>query len=553
MIKKISLLTLTFISFLFVGMMLPSVHAAGETVALTLNVVKLDESNEVQILPTTFDIQFGQTASLDLSGLEFDDDKIALLHNDTFVANNQEFLLSGSLNVSVIIKNDASDVVAAFVDTNGELIDVKYSEAAFTPSTVGMSSPSKPGYEFDGYDVSQITEDTVFVANYVRSSTTQINVNVVGGTKDKEEYLFNDIVTVDTNLPEFTHWEDEDGNVVSYKQSFKFSALEDITLTAKTDGTEQPIVYMRDVSGIRSGHKSYLGYVEFNENDFTLIEYGFLGGLADGVMLMEEIQYIPSTSIVNNEFLRSFTDSSTLYNTTAYAKLRNNVDSSITTIYSNGLQEYNITFNVDAPNDTDDMIYLVGNFSSRFWSPDNGIEIIKENDIYQLELSVLAKVGDQLKFKVLEKTSYDFEANYTEQDNSDRMYVFTSQKEDVINVTVSSWRGIVEIYLENHANWDGTFRIHVWGSNIINLTDDRDWPNNLPILELISNDPDTYMFKIKLYDARNLEDINILFRQTGTEHGQSQNLLYDSTTGNYYQLTGWDEGWVFVISTYPER
>ncbi|HHX76183.1 MAG TPA: hypothetical protein GX698_02260, partial [Acholeplasmataceae bacterium] len=78
MIKKFSLLTLTFISFLFVGMMLPSVHAAEETVSLTLNVVKL-EGDQVNILPFTVDIQFGQTASLDLSGLGSDDEKIALL------------------------------------------------------------------------------------------------------------------------------------------------------------------------------------------------------------------------------------------------------------------------------------------------------------------------------------------------------------------------------------------------------------------------------------------------------------------------------------------
>jgi len=349
MIKKFSLLTLTCISFLFVGMMLPSVHATEETVSLTLNVVKLEE-NQVNILPTTVDIQFGQMASLDLSGLESDDDKIALLHNDTFVANDQEFLLSGSLNVSVIIKNDASDIVAAFVDSNGELLDVVYNPEE-APTT--LAQPTKPGYEVGTFTTTEITGDTVFVANYVRSSTTQINVNVVDGTKDKEEYLFNDIVTVDTDLAGFTHWEDENGFVVSYDKSFKFSALNDIELTAKTSGTEQPNVYIRDVSGISTFGDSILAQIHLPDN-YELIEYGFLGSNTNA-----NNQYQPklndpdvvkfSSKALNaatNEFLVTIPGGGFAY-TRAYMILYNSATESNQTIYSMVRNSINVTFRIN--------------------------------------------------------------------------------------------------------------------------------------------------------------------------------------------------------------
>lgn len=363
MIKKFSLLTLTFISFLFVGMMLPSVHATEETVSLTLNVVKL-EDNQVKILPATVDIQFGQTASLDLSGLESDGAKIALLHNDTFVANDQEFLLSGSLNVSVIIKNDATDIVAAFVDSNGELLDVVYNPEE-APTT--LAQPTKPGYEVGTFTTTEITSDTVFVANYVRSLDTPITVEVVGGTKDKETYLFNDIVTVDADLEGFTHWEDKDGNVVSYKQSFKFSALEDITLTAKTGGTESDHIYIRDVSGIRSNYNSLVGYLDSN----NFIEYGFITSKdADNDLTLDSSNVIkmPSKSLNNltNEFLRSIPETEDFVTFRGYG-IKDNGE----VVYSNViLYAYEVTLNVMLPENTPDGdIYFASVVND--WSPNN--------------------------------------------------------------------------------------------------------------------------------------------------------------------------------------
>ena len=264
---------------------------------------------------------------------------------------------------------------------------------------------------------------------------------------------FNDRVTVSSELEGFTHWEDEDGNVVSYKNPFTFSAIEDITLTPKTSGTPQSNIYMRDVTGIRTSHSSFYGYVEYDEAVYTLVEYGFLGGLTNDILMMDNIQYIPSNARVNNEFLRSIESSDLLYKTTAYAVLKNRLDSTMTTIYSGNKQVYDLTFNFTVPTDTADTIYMVGGFTGTSWNPVNALAITKASDVYQKNIKFIAEPGEILSYKMIEYKSFDYEANYIGTDNSDRTYTFASNLSDTVDIDVVSWRGIKRVYLSFNNDW----------------------------------------------------------------------------------------------------
>ncbi|WP_264230300.1 hypothetical protein [Acholeplasma laidlawii] len=547
--KKISLLVLVVISFLFVGMMIPNVHAAEVDVTINLNVITKDINGDAVFTSTDFTVPFGNTTSMDLSGISLKEGESAILvQDDQFIHAETKLVMSRSLNLSVIIK-ETVDYVAVFVDTNGELVDVQYNPQGI-PTYSGLAL-TKPNYVFAGFNISEITTDTIFVANYTLSPESVVSVQIDTGTP--VEHNFNDRVTVSSELEGFTHWEDEDGNVVSYKNPFTFSAIEDITLTPKTNGTPQSNIYMRDVTGIRTSHSSFYGYVEYDEALYTLVEYGFLGGLTNDILMMDNIQYIPSNAKVNNEFLRSIESSDLLYKTTAYAVLKNRLDSTMTTIYSGNKQVYDLTFNFTVPTDTADTIYMVGGFTGTSWNPVNALAITKASDVYQKNIKFIAEPGEILSYKMIEYKSFDYEANYIGTDNSDRTYTFASNLSDTVNINVVSWRGVLDIYFGVYAEWSGVFRIHYWGTNVSNPSDGTNWPHNLPVLNKIASSPDVYKHTIHLFNSRDLTGIYLKFKETTGGNAESQNFLYDSSVGNYFKLTGWSSeiGMVIEVTQYP--
>src|SRR5690606_931810 len=101
---------------------------------------------------------------------------------------------------------------AAYVDTNGYLLDVQYGEELFVP-LYGGDVPTKPGYEFDSWSFdAEVTEDIVITAVYALDAD-DVTVTVDGVPVD---YAYNELVTVSSDLLGFTHWEDENGFIVSY-------------------------------------------------------------------------------------------------------------------------------------------------------------------------------------------------------------------------------------------------------------------------------------------------------------------------------------------------
>ncbi|HHX76603.1 MAG TPA: hypothetical protein GX698_04415 [Acholeplasmataceae bacterium] len=262
------------------------------------------------------------------------------------------------------------------------------------------------------------------------------------------------------------------------------------------------------------------------------------------------MEYIYSTSIQNYEFLRSFDSDYPLYNITAYAILRDNNDLTLKTIYSGGKQLYNLTFDILVPTDTNEKIYLVGGFTGTSWNPQNALEISRVNDSYQLNVQFIANEGQTLAYKILEEQSYDYQANYSGNDIEDRNYTFTSVTVDEIEVTVETWRGVLVIYLEDTPGWGGRYKIHFWGDNIIETSNDTNWPHNLEFMEKISTSPDTYRKVLHLYNSRQLSNINFLFQQIDAGDAKTADLKYDSATGNYYKITGYENGMLVEASIY---
>src|SRR5690606_13968228 len=151
------------------------------------------------------------------------------VHAGAMITNDeQKFVASASNHVVVVMKADADDTVATFVDTNGEFLG-----AIYNPKTEDVSldvSVSKPGFNFEGFDELLPGVDKVYVAKYTRTNQDNISVTVEGGLKDLDVVKYNDIVTVTANAGNFSYWADSDGQVVSRQAKYTFTALQDVTL-----------------------------------------------------------------------------------------------------------------------------------------------------------------------------------------------------------------------------------------------------------------------------------------------------------------------------------
>lgn len=351
--KKVSLLILTIISFLFVGMMMPNAYAAEDDVDISLNVVTKDNNGDAVIALTQFSVTYGNTMQISTAGLNLEAGESAILvYNGEFVPLNTDFVMSQSLNLSIIVKEtveSVEDYVAVFVDTNGEVVDVQYNPSE-APTYNGVPL-SKPGYGFDGFNTVSITSDQIFTANYSLTPDNTVMVTVDGATA--VVYNYNDVVTVSTELPGFTHWEDEFGFVVSYDRSFSFTALNDISITPVTTGTEGPNIYLRDVSGISTLGDSFLARLHLPDG-YQLIEYGFLGsnsnleGQYEPVIGGTGVSKFTSKSMNNdtNEFLVTIPGEGFAY-TRTFAVIKNTTTNQIETIYSFVRNSIDVTFRIN--------------------------------------------------------------------------------------------------------------------------------------------------------------------------------------------------------------
>src|SRR5690554_5749113 len=316
--KKISTLCLTLVMLLMVMMhVAPNAQAAeGEKAYLTYTIV--NKTNPKGTNSATVAVTLGNEVGITLG---VNEQFGYYIHaGDMITDANQKFIASASNHVVVVMKDSPSDTVATFVDTNGEFLGAIYNPTLDSERL--EIAVSKPGFKFVGFDDLEAGVDKVYVAKYTRTNQDNISVTVEGGSIDLDVVKYNDIVTVTPNAGNFSYWADSDGQVVSRQANYKFTALQNVELTAVfgDSAPSEPVVYLTNVTGISPNTKSFLGYVE---GDF--IEYGLLASDKEEVLTLEteDVTVIPSKALhpETNEFLRSIPNDTNLKSFRAYAKL----------------------------------------------------------------------------------------------------------------------------------------------------------------------------------------------------------------------------------------
>ncbi|WIF88631.2 hypothetical protein [Acholeplasma laidlawii] len=257
----------------------------------------------------------------------------------------------------VAVFRSANKHAVLFVDSNGKLIDDVYvanGETATAPSTEGLTKPGGLTVVADeanrwislegNTSLAGISSSRVYVLQYEMPATS-VEIMAIGALKEEFTANKNDVVTVvAADTANFKYWADEDGNVLSYNSTYSFTVLEEVIIEAESETVKaaESFVVMQDLTGIRSGHVSYMGRYELHGGD-ELVEFGFIYGntIADIEMGMPNVD-VAISNVANpatNEFLMSFVNEHHV-TARAYAIVKNG--EAIRTIYSDLVVKPNV-------------------------------------------------------------------------------------------------------------------------------------------------------------------------------------------------------------------
>lgn len=294
----------------------------AETITLDISIHTPSGVDYQSAIPTTL----GNNVSITLEGLYPSLEFVYFVHDgNTYTASSMQFTASGSTKVTAIYKS-SNTYTLTYLDTNNDIIDVIYGGQENFVITQPLTNPSKPGFDFIGWDLpTNITEDTIVRPIY-QVSSDMVAVTINGLVMS---YNYNEVVTLTPTNPNFSYWADEHGQIVSTNPNYRFSALMSRTLNEVSNENIdiKPRIYLSNVTGIREGYISLLGYIDHPRAD--VIEYGILASASENVLTILNSTKIPSTSLVStNEFLRTF-EGDTYKSFRAYAILSNH-----TIIYS---------------------------------------------------------------------------------------------------------------------------------------------------------------------------------------------------------------------------
>ena len=239
---------------------------------------------------------------------------------------DSEFIVTTTLDLVAVFAptTPVQKYAVVFMDTNWKVLETQYvllnGDAAQPLATL----PTKPLFDVaveanrwktdEGRtSLTNIIKHELFILQYVSTNTDLYAIGVNNGFGGGS-YGYNDIVTAtpDTSVNPFRFWEDENGVVLSYLSTFKFTAVTATQIYAYTADedpyTESLVTLSRDLE-IRPGYNTYIGRFEASEGDFVL-EYGFL--ISDqaeiltfetpGVTVVQAKSAHPET----NEFVTSF-------------------------------------------------------------------------------------------------------------------------------------------------------------------------------------------------------------------------------------------------------
>ena len=209
------------------------------------------------------------------------------------LAVDHSFVVTGPMTISAVF-SQAGEHAVLFMDANGKLLDTQYVSNTENASEPSVPLPDKPGYtpleggsRWSG-SLTNITESQVLILQYGIDESTEFTITVQGGiidgTVDSEaDVLYNSIIAVTPNPPEplsgdvFSHWE-IDGKIVSYQETYKFTALENMTVEAvfaAEAATPEPLINLYGDLELRLEHKTFRAQFEIPEG-YELIDYGML-------------------------------------------------------------------------------------------------------------------------------------------------------------------------------------------------------------------------------------------------------------------------------------
>lgn len=243
------------------------------------------------------------------------------------------FYATDDLDLVLVLYQEGLYAVV-YMDSNGKLIDSEFVDdetPITTPSYAGLDKPghavneSNPWRDSDGQFNELVSTNTVYTLQYSRLETVdEIIISVIGGHTLELTYMFNDIVRLEIDIEDFSHWE-EDGVIVSYNPNYAFSALKHRTLEAKTNGLAEPLITLVVFDDLRDEHTSYLGYLELPAG-YEVIEKGFLVSDTESILTLDNAQVIRSNASnpLTNEYLMSIPNAvaSTFTQQRAYAVIK---------------------------------------------------------------------------------------------------------------------------------------------------------------------------------------------------------------------------------------
>ncbi|MGD9910622.1 MAG: lamin tail domain-containing protein [Candidatus Izemoplasmatales bacterium] len=312
-----------------------------------------DEFNK-DVVPLT-NVAYGSKIAFD-SSVTADDSSYTFLFwqvNGTVnwnLAKDYQFTVTNNLDLVAMFK-PADKFAVVFMDSNGELIDVKYVNSGVAAVEPDTTNYTKVGFVYDStkwsQDFSNVTSDIVTYLQYVpveTPNTFTLSVEngsdiTVGGTGT---YDFNKVVTVEADANDsyqvFKYWR-VDSRVVSYSSTYSFTMLQNTTVTAVYDSSafvDAPIVTITPALSLRGGYDSFLGQY-YLPAGYTYVEHGLINNVSvsnptldsDGTVQHAGTKINAST----NEFLISLDNTSSLGNVRGYLVYKDGSDV-LHTIYS---------------------------------------------------------------------------------------------------------------------------------------------------------------------------------------------------------------------------
>lgn len=340
-----------------------------------------DESN--QVTTTINSLTYGSSVSFSSSLSESEGYTFAFWQINGVIrydlAIDESIIITGNQEIVAVFK-PVGKVVAAFMDSNGKMLDVQYLIAGGNAEDLTLLSlPTKPGYAIASvkwnHSLLDIQVDTIFVLQYELIEEGSFTISVTNGSGDGV-YIYNTVATIIADAPAegeyFSYWM-SGTKILGVESTLSFTVLENITVEAvysTSASTDVPFLSLSNDLGLRIGYQSYMAKA-YLPSGFTLVEHGVIVSETTGVIDLNSVgttKYLSNT--FNNstfEYLMSFSNSS-IQSVRAYMIVKDG-NGNYMTVYNEVVSEASPTVFAD---DLFFSFYMEGSSNNKVLSIFNG-------------------------------------------------------------------------------------------------------------------------------------------------------------------------------------